>query len=178
MSKVSEGWSLFYCANYSVVCDKLIAHRISESLFPTLIALMLLRCHINNCQWMGPLLDSYIVTFMPKEAVETQHWSQILQNIAGRGAAVLQKLFWIEMPKLTPSFHLVVCTKHLFLTAEKNIASFKASWLGKPFWEENILRTETNIVWRFAYNWKIEEVLRKISVTHQRMLLETPTTFF
>ena len=42
--------SVFYCANYHVGCDKLIAQRIRESLFVTLITLTALRCHINNHQ--------------------------------------------------------------------------------------------------------------------------------
>ena len=52
MSMVSEVCppSVFYCANYHVGCDKLIAQRIRESLFVTLITLTALRCHINNHQ--------------------------------------------------------------------------------------------------------------------------------
>ena len=85
MSIVSEGPpSVFYCANYHVRCDKLIAHRISEAPFETLITLTVLRCHINNYQWMAPLLDSYILTFVSKGAVQCNNKVQKVQNLLRR----------------------------------------------------------------------------------------------
>ena len=85
MSIVSEGPpSVFYCANYHVRCDKLIAQRISEAPFETLITLTMLRCHINNYQCIGPLLDSYIVTFVSKGAVQCNNKVHKVPNLLGR----------------------------------------------------------------------------------------------